>query len=63
MRVLTQRVEQPPYWADRQPRQTKVLGAQLKRLALRVLTLLSMGSALTALIALKAVISLWHLHA
>ncbi|MCK1339269.1 hypothetical protein ACVW1A_001158 [Bradyrhizobium sp. LB1.3] len=37
--------------------------AQLKRLALRALGVLSMGSVLTALIALKTAIHVWHLHA
>ncbi|MET3912365.1 hypothetical protein ABID59_006736 [Bradyrhizobium sp. S3.3.6] len=36
--------------------------AQLKDLALGALTLLSMGSVLTALIALKTAIYVWHLN-
>jgi hypothetical protein len=40
-----------------------VRSAQLKHLARPVLTVLSMGSVLTALIALRAAIHLWQLHA
>lgn len=36
--------------------------AQFKRVGLQVLTLLSMGSVLTALIALKTAIQIWHMH-
>jgi hypothetical protein len=36
--------------------------AWLRRLALGALTVLTMGSVLTALIALKTAISVWHLH-
>ena len=42
---------------------TKERKAQLKRFALRALTVLSMGSVLTALIALRTAIYVWHLHA
>jgi ABC-type phosphate transport system permease subunit len=37
--------------------------AGLRRLVLGALTMLSMGSVLTALIALKTAIYVWHLHA
>jgi hypothetical protein len=37
--------------------------AQLKRIALRALAVLTMGSVLTALIALKTAIFVWNLHA
>ncbi|UPK37446.1 hypothetical protein IVB18_09160 [Bradyrhizobium sp. 186] len=50
-------------WTERQPRISKARKAQLKRVALRALALLSMGSVLAALIALKTVIYLWHLAA
>lgn len=63
MPVLTPRLEQPLHWAERQPGQSKMRRARLKRLALHTLTLLSMGSVLTALIALRAAIFLWRLHA
>jgi len=42
---------------------TKERKAQLKRFALRALIVLSMGSVLTALIALRTAIYVWHLHA
>jgi hypothetical protein len=37
--------------------------AQLKRVALRALAVLTMGGVLTALIALKTAIFVWHMHA
>ncbi len=63
MPVLTHRLEQPLHWADRQPRLSKLRRAQLKRIALQALTVASMGSVLTGLIALRTAISLWRLHA
>ncbi|QOZ79169.1 hypothetical protein XH83_29475 [Bradyrhizobium sp. CCBAU 53351] len=63
MPVLLQHAEQPPRWAERRPAQSKVRSAQLEHLARPVLTVLSMGSVLTALIALRAAIYLWQLHA
>lgn len=48
---------------ERPARISKERKAQLKRLALSGLTVLSMGSVLAALIALKTAIYVWHLHA
>ncbi|UPK28689.1 hypothetical protein IVB26_09855 [Bradyrhizobium sp. 195] len=63
MPTLTHGVEQPLRWAEHQPALSKLRMAQVKRLALHALTVISMGSVLTALIALRAAIYLWHLHA
>jgi len=63
MLTLTHGVEQPLRWTERQPALSKLRMAQLKRLALHALAVLSMGSVLTALIALRAAIHLWQLHA
>lgn len=63
MPTLTHGFEQLLRWAEREPRLSKPRRAQLKRLALHGLTALSMGSVLTALIALRAAIYLWHLQA
>ncbi|MCK1736026.1 hypothetical protein IVA79_19290 [Bradyrhizobium sp. 138] len=63
MPVLTHRLEPPLYQIERQPRLPKVHRAQLTRLALQVLTVFSMGSVLTALIALRTAIHVWHLPA
>lgn len=63
MPAWTHRLEQPLHWVERRPWMSKVRRAQLERRALQALTMLSMGSVLTALIALRAVISLWHLRA
>lgn len=63
MPVLTHRFEQSLRWVERQPALSKVRSAQLKRLALQVLTVLSMGSVLSALIALRTAICVWHLPA
>jgi hypothetical protein len=48
--------------AERPARISKGRKAQLERVALRALAVLSMGSVLTALIALKTAIFVWHLH-
>ena len=63
MPVRIHRFEHPLHWAEHQLHLSKALKAQLKRVALHALALLSMGSVLTALIALRAAISLWHLNA
>ena len=49
--------------AGRPARMSLERKAQLKRLALSALTMLSMGCVLTALIALKTAVYVWHLHA
>ncbi len=63
MSMLTQGFERPLDWAERRPRVSTARKAQLKRVSLRVLTILAMGSVLTALIALKTAIFVWQLHA
>ncbi|MDA9494966.1 hypothetical protein [Bradyrhizobium sp. CCBAU 11361] len=52
-----------PFDGTERLRIAKERKAQLKRFALRALTVLSMGSVLTALIALRTAIYVWHLHA
>ncbi|MBR0992527.1 hypothetical protein JQ580_17575 [Bradyrhizobium japonicum] len=63
MSMLTHGLERPLAWAERPMRTPTARKAQLKRLALGALTLLSMGSVLTALIALRTAIYVWRLHA
>ena len=63
MSMLTHGVGRPLDWAERPARISPKRKAQLKRIALGALTLLTMGSVLTALIALKTAIYVWHLHA
>ena len=63
MSILTQGLERPVDWAERPTRIAGQRKAQLKRIALDTLTALTMGSMLTALIALKTAIFVWHLHA
>jgi len=63
MSMLTHGAERPLDWAERPARISPERKAQLKRIALGALTLLTMGSVLTALIALKTAIYVWHLHA
>jgi hypothetical protein len=63
MSLLAHGVERPADWAERPARISPERKAQLRRLALGALTVLSMGSMLTALIALKTAIYVWHLHA
>ncbi|PSO21691.1 hypothetical protein [Bradyrhizobium sp. MOS003] len=62
MSMLTHDLERPLAWAERPVRIPTARKAQLKRLAIGALTLLSMGSVLTALIALRTAIHVWHLH-
>jgi hypothetical protein len=62
MSMLTQGFERRSEWAER----SMISGerkAQLKRIALRALAVLTMGSVLTALIALKTAIFVWNIHA
>jgi hypothetical protein len=63
MSMLTHGFERPVDWAARPARISGDRKAQLKRIALRALAVLTMGSVLTALIALKTAIYVWHLHA
>ncbi len=63
MSLLTHGVGRPVDRAKRRAPISWERKAQLKRLALGALTVLSMGSVLTALIALKTAIYVWHLRA
>lgn len=63
MSMLTHGFDRPLDWVERRPRISTARKGQLKRLALRALAVLAMGSVLTALIALKTAIYVWHLHA
>jgi hypothetical protein len=63
MSMLTHSLERSFNWAERPARISKEHKAQLKRVALRALAVLSMGSVLAAVIALKTAIYVWHLHA
>jgi hypothetical protein len=63
MSMLAQGIGRPLDWVERRPRMSAVRKAQLKRVALRALAVLTMGSVLTALIALKTAIFVWHMHA
>ncbi|MBR0972656.1 MULTISPECIES: hypothetical protein [Bradyrhizobium] len=63
MSMLTHGVERPLGWAERPALISDARKARLKRIALSALAVLSMGSVLTALIALKTAIYVWHLHA
>lgn len=63
MSMLTHSFDRPFEGAERPARISKARKAQLKRFALGALTVLSMGSVLTALIALRTAIYVWHLHA
>ena len=63
MSVMTHGFDRPFDEAEQRPRISKERKAQLKRLALSTLAVLSMGSVLTALIALKTAIYVWHIHA
>jgi hypothetical protein len=63
MSMLTHGFERPFEWVARPARISKARKTQLKRVALRALAVLSMGSVLAGLIALKTAIYVWHLHA
>ncbi|MDA9404961.1 hypothetical protein [Bradyrhizobium sp. CCBAU 45389] len=62
MSILTHALDRP-FVPERPARISEGRKTQLKRFAIGVLTLLSMGSVLTALIALRTAIYVWHLHA
>ena len=61
MSILTHDLDRP--LAERPVRISDARKAQLERIALQALGLLSMGSVLTALIALRTAIHIWHLPA
>ena len=63
MSMLTQGFERPFGRAERPARISRERRGQLQRIALRALAVLTMGSVLTALIALKTAIFVWHMHA
>jgi len=63
MSMLTHGFERPFSWAERPAWISNARQAQLRRVALRVLAVLSMGSVLAGLIALKTAIYVWHLPA
>ena len=63
MSILTHGLHRPFGGAEHPVRISEARKAQLKRIALGALTMLSMGSVLTALIALKTAIYVWRLHA
>ncbi|SCB12715.1 hypothetical protein GA0061099_1001873 [Bradyrhizobium yuanmingense] len=55
--------ERPRLRAEQQMRRSKLRKARLARIALHGLAMLSIGSVLTALIALRTAIHIWHLPA
>ena len=63
MSMLTQGFERPSGWAERPALISREPKAQLKRVALRALAALTMGGILAAVIALKTVVFVSHLHA
>lgn len=63
MSMLTQGFERPSSWPERPAQVANERKTQLKRVALRALAVLTMGGALTALIALKTAVFVWNLHA
>jgi hypothetical protein len=62
MSILTHGFDRP-FGAERTVRISEARKARLERIALQALGLLSMGSVLTALIALRTAIHVWHLPA
>lgn len=63
MSMLTQGFERPSDWAERPALISRERKTQLKRIALRALTALTMGGVLAALIALKTAVYVWRLPA
>ncbi|MGX1320276.1 hypothetical protein AB7M17_003729 [Bradyrhizobium sp. USDA 377] len=61
MSILTHGLDRP-FVAERPARFSEARKAQLRGFALGALTLLSMGCVLTALIALRTAIYVWHMH-
>ena len=60
MSILTHGLDQAS-WAEPPARISGAREAQLKHIALQAVGLLAMGSVLTALIALRTAIYVWHL--
>lgn len=63
MSMLTHSFARPFVEAERPALISKARKAQLRRVALRALAVLSMGSVLAAVLALKTAIYVWRLHA
>ncbi|WP_234680179.1 hypothetical protein [Bradyrhizobium monzae] len=63
MSIVSHGFERPLDWVARRPRMSAARKDQLKRVALRALAAFTMGSVLTAVIALKTAIFVWRLHA
>ncbi len=63
MSILTHGFDHSFNGTEQPARLSAARKAQLRRVALRALAVLTMGSVLTALIALKTAIFVWHLHA
>jgi hypothetical protein len=63
MSMLTHGFDRPFDGAERPTRPSTARKALFERIVLGALTMLSMGSVLTALIALKTAIVVWRLHA
>ncbi|MFK4509852.1 hypothetical protein LPJ38_13530 [Bradyrhizobium daqingense] len=61
MSTLTHDIDRP-FQAERPAGISEAYKARLQRIALQALTLLSMASVLTALIALKTAIHVWRLQ-
>lgn len=62
MSILTHGIDRP-FEAEHRARISEAHKAQLQRIALQAIALLSMGSVLTALIALKTAVHVWRLLA
>ncbi|MBR0792066.1 hypothetical protein JQ631_23535 [Bradyrhizobium manausense] len=63
MSIVSHGFERSLDWVERRSRTSTARKARLKRITISALTIMTMGSVLTALIALKTVIYAWHLHA
>lgn len=63
MSILTHGFDRAFDGVERPARISAARKLQLKRIALHALTLLSMGSVLAAMIALKIAIHVWQFHA
>ena len=63
MSILTHHIEQRFQAVEPRPLLTAARKNLARRIALHILTLLSTGSVLVALIALKTAIHVWHLPA
>ena len=63
MSIVSHGFERSLDWVERGSRISTARKARLKRIAIGALAIMTMGSVLTAVIALKTVIYVWHLHA